>query len=129
MQSDILKKGTVSHHDIRLQVRDTDIRLELKRHLAPRTVRIILQSLPMEGNAHHMDDIVYINTDVKSGRERVRDRFKANEVAFLPAQKCLCFFTRDSSDKRMTPVGIMHGDTSILETVKSGDVLRIYEAV
>ena len=46
---------------------------DLKRHLSPRTVGIIMRSLPLDGNSHLMGkNIVYFETSVDSGIERSR---------------------------------------------------------
>lgn len=124
----ILEGRTVSYQRIVLKVGGTVIPLRLKRHLAPRTVRIILQSLPIHGNAHQAGGMVYINTEIDSGLERGRGAFRAGEISFLPGQQCVCFFVRDGSPgKPMTPIGVMDGDAAVLQTVKPGDVMEIYE--
>lgn len=124
----ILEGRTVSYQRIVLKVGGTVIPLRLKRHLAPRTVRIILQSLPIHGNAHQAGGMVYINTEIDSGLERGRGAFRAGEISFLPGQQCVCFFVRDGSPgKPMTPIGVMEGDAAVLQTVKPGDVMEIYE--
>lgn len=124
----ILEGRTVSYQNIVLKVSGIVIPLRLKRHLAPRTVRIILQSLPIRGNAHQAGGMVYIGTEADSGLERGRGAFRAGEVSFLPGQQCICFFVRDGSPgKPMTPIGVMEGDTTVLQTVKPGDVIEIYE--
>ncbi len=129
MQNDaILQKGTVSFQNTILQVQDTQIPVNFKRHLAPRTVRIMLQSLPIQGNAHRTDDMIYINTEIDSGRERTREKFKSGDVAFLSNQRCLCFFTRDCTPTaKMTPIGTIQDDTNVLQNVRAGDVFKIYE--
>ncbi|RNJ75083.1 MAG: hypothetical protein EB830_06740 [Nitrosopumilus sp. H13] len=106
----------------------SDTLCDLKRHLAPRTVGIILRSLPLEGNAHKLgDSITYIETAVDSGMERARTMFKRGDVAFLPSSGGICFFARDMSAKTMTPIGRLY-DPGILRDVKPGDVLRLYAA-
>ncbi|RNJ76467.1 MAG: hypothetical protein D9C04_01200 [Nitrosopumilus sp. B06] len=100
---------------------------DLKRHLAPRTVGIILRSLPLEGNAHKLGSITYIETAVDSGMERARTAFKRGDVAFLPSSGGICFFAHDMSAKTMTPIGRLH-DPGILNGIKPGDVLRLYAA-
>ncbi|MXX21255.1 MAG: hypothetical protein F4Y82_03960 [Cenarchaeum sp. SB0665_bin_23] len=124
----ILQNRTLSYQKIILNVRGVSIPLRLKRHLAPRTVRRILASLPLRGHAHSKGSMIYINTEVKSGLERGRDDLLAGDVAFLPGQQCLCFITNDyNTQKLMTPLGVMEGDISILKELQPGDVLSIYE--
>ena len=127
-RSRVLDSRTVSYQRIVLRVKGTTIPLRLKRHLAPRTVRMILQSLPIRGNAHSAGEMVYINTEIDSGIERGRRSFVSGDVAFLPGQGCMCFFVTDGAPGRpMTPVGTMEGDAAILSSARPGDVLEIYE--
>ena len=124
----ILRDGTVSYQKIILKVREHRIPLRLKRHLAPRTVRLVLSRLPMSGNVHRHGSMVYINTEINAGLERGRKTLAAGSVAFLPGQKCLCFVIRDHTPGRlMTPVGVMEGDYSVLDQLESGDILHVYE--
>lgn len=124
----ILGSGTLSYQDIVLSTRDGIIRLNLKRHLAPRTVRIILASLPIRGRAHISDNMTYVNMDIKSGLERGRTEFKRGDVAFMPGQCCICFVTGPYSTKRaMTPIGIMDGNIDMLTTIGSDNTVDIYE--
>lgn len=82
----------------------------------------------MSGNAHRHGNMIYINTEINAGLERGRERLAAGSVAFLPGQRCLCFVLRDYTPGRlMTPMGVMEGNYDILEQVKSGDILHIYE--
>ena len=100
---------------------------DLKRHLSPRTVGIMLRSLPLEGNVHLMgENIVYIESPVDSGIERPRTDFKAGDIAFLPSSGSVCFFKGDvSSAKRMTPIGRLGGPLDALLDARPGDILRI----
>jgi hypothetical protein len=102
---------------------------DLKRHLSPRTVGTIMRSLPLEGNSHLMGkSIVYFETSVDSGIERARSEFKKGDVAFLPSTGSFCFFVGNvESAKKMTPIGKFTDDENVLKSVKSGDVIRLYE--
>lgn len=119
---------TLYPQNIVLEARDAKIPLRLKRHLAPRTVRQVLASLPLHGHAHTSDDMVYITTQIKSGVERGRDALAAGDVAFLPGQRCLCFITKSHSTRKlMTPLGSMIGDVAALDSLRPGDVISVYE--
>lgn len=124
----ILEDRTLSYQRIVLEVADAKISLRLKRHLAPRTVRLILGMLPIRGSAHILGSMTYVNIDIKSGLERGRTEFQAGDVTFLPGQGCICFMTGPYTTKKpMTPIGVMEGNTDILKNVGAGDVLYIYE--
>ena len=107
----------------------TKLDCDLKRHLSPRTVGFILRSLPIQGNAHRLGNMLYVETPIDSGVERARREFKKGDVAFLPANGGICFFISDTeSGKTLTPVGRLAGNIESLNDVKAGDVIRIYPA-
>lgn len=125
-----LSNASVSRKQLILEI-DGKIKLtcDLKRHLSPRTVGTIMRSLPLEGNSHLMGkSIVYFETSVDSGIERARSEFKKGDVAFLPSTGSFCFFVGNvESAKKMTPIGKFTDDENVLKSVKSGDVIRLYE--
>ncbi len=106
------------------------ITCELKRHLSPRTIGYVLRALPLKGNAHRMGrGIVYLESPVDSGIERSREEFKKGDVAFLPANGGICFFTRDGAPKAaMGIIGRATGDVESLDGIEPGDVMELYAA-
>ena len=122
-----MDQGTVSKFDVVLKINDSgNIPCQLKRHLSPITVGLIMRMLPLKGNAHQMGkSIVYFETNVNSGIERKKTDFKRGDIAFLPAEGSICFYINDVFDgKPMTPIGKMN-QIEKLNTVKSGDVLSL----
>ncbi len=105
------------------------IQIELKRHLAPKTVGILLRCLPLDGNAHFLGKgIIYFESAIDSGIERARSDFKKGDIAFSPAQASLCFFTHDVSlGKKLSLIGKITSNVDELNCVKSGDVLSLYQ--
>lgn len=105
-----------------------EIQCELKKHLSPKTVGVIVRSLPFDGNYHNMgNSIIYIETSLSSGIERARTDFKKGDIAFLPANGGICFFIKDTtSPKTMTPIGKIISNIDTLSNVKTGDVLSFY---
>ena len=125
-----LSTSSVSKKQLILEIRGkAKISCDLKRHLSPRTVGIILRSLPLEGHAHQLgNSIFYFETSIDSGIERSRSEFKKGDVAFLPSTGSVCFFTNNvTSGKTMTPIGKLGENIDALKDVKSGDVFCIYE--
>lgn len=124
-----LEQNSVSKIKVLLEIRGkAKLNCELKRHLSPRTVGIISRSLPLEGNAHQMTkEITYFETPIDSGTDRPRKEFKKGDIAFLPANGSICFFSNDvSSTKTMTPIGKILSDVEPLLSIKSGDVFSLY---
>lgn len=111
--------------------------LELKRHLAPSTVGLLLRSLPVSGGAHALDAAVagsaaavHLQTAVQAGAERQRTEFAAGDVAFLPHGGSVCFFTRGgTAGRRLTPIGRLgEGGVALLEGARTGDVIEVRAA-
>lgn len=102
---------------------------DLRRHLSPRTVGLILRSVPLSGTMHRMAggwNIVYMTTSIDSGLERARTEFQKGDIAFLPSAGSICFFLNDTSfPRRMTPIGKLGGDVGLLASAGPGTVLSI----
>ena len=123
-----MSAGSVSGSQIIIEIKGkSTLTCELKRHLSPKTVGLIIRSLPLEGNAHFLgQNIVYFETLINSGVERQRTEFKKGDIAFSPAGGSICFFLSDVVlSKSMTPIGKITSDTDMLKVVKSGDVFSL----
>ena len=119
--------GTVSRFDVILKINnDVNIPCQLKRHLSPITVGLIMRMLPLSGNAHQMGkSIVYFQTNLNSGIERKKTDFRRGDIAFLPAEGSVCFYIDDVYDgKSMTPIGRTN-EIEKLNVVKSSDILSL----
>lgn len=126
-----MSAGSVSKIEINVEIKGkSQLKCELKRHLAPKTVGTITRSLPLEGNAHIMgNSFVYMETKINVGGERQRSQFKKGDVSFLPLTGSICFFLNDTdSTKAMTPIGKITSNEFVLSNIKSGDVLVITQA-
>ena len=108
--------------------------LELKRHLAPSTVGLILRSLPISGGAHRLTAAVagsaaavHFQTALQAGDERQRSKFAAGDVAFLPPGGSVCFFTKGGTAGRpMTPIGRAGaGGAALLEKAGRGSTITV----
>lgn len=111
--------------------------LELKRHLAPSTVGLLLRSLPVSGGAHALDravagssEAVHFQTAVQAGAERQRTEFAAGDVAFLPHGGSVCFFTSGgTTGRRLTPIGRLgEGGAVLLKGARPGDTIAVRAA-
>ena len=122
-----MDSGTVSQFDLILKINGSkDMPCQLKRHLSPRTVGLIMRLLPLNGNAHQMGkSIVYFETNINSGLERKTTDFKRGDIAFLPTEGSICFYINDvNNGKPMTPVGKIN-EVEKLTVVKPSDILSL----
>ena len=122
-----MDSGTVSRFNVILKINDGEsITCQLKRHLSPITVGLIMRMLPLSGNAHHIGkSIVYFETNINSGIERKKTDFKRGDIAFLPTEGSVCFYINDVNDgKTMTPIGKID-KIEKLNPVRPSDVLSL----
>ena len=123
-----MSTGSVSKVEAILKIKGkSELKFELKRHLAPKTVGNLTRSIPLEGNAHMMgNSFAYMETRVNTGGEKLRTQFKKGDVAFMAANGSICFFVNDfESAKSMTLIGKITSNIDALNDVKAGDVFLI----
>ena len=122
-----MDSGTVSQFNLILKINESgNMPCELKRHLSPVTVGLIMRMLPLSGNAHQMGkSIVYFETNINSGIERKKTDFKRGDIAFLPTEGSICFYINDvNNGKPMTPIGKIN-EIEKLTVVKPSDILSL----
>jgi hypothetical protein len=126
-----MSAGSVSKQYLVLTLKGKNtLNLELKRHLAPKTVGSIMRSMPIEGNAHMISSsIAFMDTTIRDGGEKLRTQFKKGDVGFLASNSSICFFINDiPSTKSMTLIGKITSNLESLKDVKPGDVFTITQA-
>jgi hypothetical protein len=126
-----MSAGSVSKQELVLTLKGkTSLNLELKHHLAPKTVGTIMRSIPIEGNAHMIGtSIAFVDTTIRAGGEKLRTQFKKGDVGFLASNSSICFFIEDiSSTKSMTLIGKVVSNVESLKDVKPGDIFTITQA-
>jgi hypothetical protein len=99
---------------------------ELIRHLAPRTVDMVVRKLPFEGRAALWKEEVYFEIPVKMGEEKAKSTVEKGTIAFWPMGSALCIFYGESQP--YSPVNILGKIIKNLEVfskVKSGTVIRV----
>jgi hypothetical protein len=99
---------------------------ELIRHLAPRTVDMIVRKLPLEGRAALWKEEIYFEIPVKMGEEKAKSTVEKGTIAFWPMGSALCIFYGESQP--YSPVNILGKITKNLELfskVKSGTTIKV----
>ena len=126
-----MSAGSVSRVEIILEIKGkSELRCELKRHLAPNTIAKIVRALPIEGNAHVQgNSMAYVETAIDTGVERGRKEFKKGDIAFLTSNGSVCFFFNELiSSKAMSPIGKILSNIEPLGELKTGDIFRLTQA-
>jgi len=103
---------------------------ELVRHLAPRTIDMIVRKLPIEGRAALWKEEVYFEIPVKMGEEKAKGIVEKGTIAFWPMGSAMCIFYGETQP--YSPVNILGKITKNLELfrkVKSGTKIRVEKLV
>lgn len=99
---------------------------ELVRHLAPRTVGIIMKRFPIEGQAALWKEEVYFEIPVKMGEEKAKPTVEKGAIAFWPMGNALCVFYGESQPySPVNLVGEVTKNLELFEQVKSGVRIRV----
>ena len=99
---------------------------EFVRHMAPRTVDMIVRRLPLEGRAALWKEEVYFEIPIRMGEEKAKANVEKGTIAFWPMGSAICVFYGESQP--YSPVNILGKITRNLEVfsrVKSGTKIRI----
>jgi len=121
------KEGEISRVKIKFIIEGLgEAEGELVRHLAPRTVDMIVRKLPIEGRAALWKEEVYFEIPVKMGEEKAKSTVEKGTIAFWPMGSALCIFFGESQP--YSPVNVLGKVTKNLEffsRVKSGTTIRV----
>jgi hypothetical protein len=113
-----LASESPSRFQIRIKIEDLgEVKGELTRFSAPRTVDAILRALPIEGKASIWKDEVYFETPVKMGREKEKDTVETGTIAYWPLGSAFCIFYGKSQP--YSPVNILGKVTENLDLLKN----------
>ncbi len=115
-----------------------EVLVELLEDRNPKTVKAVLEALPIEARASRWGDEVYFSTPVKVGAENAQEVVEEGDVAYWPPGNAICIFfgptpaSRDPTEIRpASPVNVFGrviGDPKLFKKVKSGDKIRIEPA-
>ncbi len=99
---------------------------EFIRFLAPRTVRAILEKLPVEGRANIWNEEVYFEIPVKMGAEKAKRIVKRGTIAYWPLGRSICIFFEESQPySPVNPVGRISENLELFKRVKDGVRVKI----
>lgn len=99
---------------------------EIVRHLAPRTINLIVKKLPIEGRAALWKEEVYFEIPVKMGEEKAKGTVEKGTIAFWPMGSAICVFYGETQP--YSPVNVLGKITKNLELfsrVKSGTTIKV----
>jgi len=99
---------------------------EFVRHLAPRTIDMIVRILPVEGRAALWKEEVYFEIPVKMGEEKAKSTVEKGTIAFWPMGSAICIFYGETQP--YSPVNVLGEITKNLELfsrVKSGTKIKV----
>jgi hypothetical protein len=99
---------------------------ELVRHLAPRTIDMIVRKLPLEGRTALWKEEVYFEIPVKMGEEKAKSTVEKGTIAFWPMGSAICVFYGESQPySQVNVLGKITKNLELFNRVKSGTKIKV----
>jgi hypothetical protein len=99
---------------------------ELVRHLAPRTIDMIVRKLPLEGRTALWKKEVYFEIPVKMGEEKAKSTVEKGTIAFWPMGSAICVFYGESQPySQVNVLGKITKNLELFNRVKSGTKIKV----
>jgi len=117
----------ISHIPIKIEIEGMgEVRGELIRFLAPRTINVILRSLPFEGRAALLVNEIYFRIPVKVGKEKAVLNVEKGTIAYWPMGTAFCiFFEKSQPYSAVNRIGKIVEKIDLFKDVSSGTKIRI----
>jgi len=116
-----------SHIPIKIEIEDIgEVRGELIRFLAPRTINVIMRSLPFEGRVALLTNQIYFRIPIKVGKEKAVLTVEKGTIAYWPMGSAFCiFFEKSQSFSAVNRIGKVVEKIDLFKDVVSGTKIRI----
>jgi hypothetical protein len=99
---------------------------ELRSFLAPRTIRTIQNSLPLEGRASLGKEMIYFEIPIKTGLEKAKKRVTRGTIAYWPLANAICVFYSDMNTySPVNVIGFITDNIDIFERIRSGMIIKM----
>ena len=99
---------------------------EIVRHLAPRTINMIVKKLPIEGRAALWKEEVYFEIPVKMGEEKAKGTVENGTIAFWPMGSAICVFYGETQPySPVNVLGKIMKNLELFSRVKSGTTIKV----
>jgi hypothetical protein len=99
---------------------------ELIRHLAPRTIAMIVRKLPLEGRTALWKEEVYFEIPVKMGEEKAKSTVEKGTIAFWPMGSAICIFHGETQPySPVNVLGTITKNLKLFSRVKSGTKVKV----
>jgi len=101
----------------------------------PKTLKAVLQALPIESTANRWGDEVYFETPVKVKLENPVQDVEVGDVAYWPPGRAICVFfgptpvSKSEKPRAYSPVNVFArivGDARIFSRVKDGEKIMLF---
>jgi hypothetical protein len=101
----------------------------------PKTLKAVLNALPIESTANRWGDEVYFETPVKTGLENAVQDVEVGDVAYWPPGRAICVFfgptpvSKGDKPRAYSPVNVfakITGNAKIFAKVKDGERIMLF---
>lgn len=111
-----------------IQIGDDEFRARLVEDRSPKTVKAILEALPIESVARKWGDEIYFEIPVKAPRENAQAAVRKGDLGYWPDGNCFCIFygktPMSSSEDNIVPAS----PVNVIGTIENHEGLRAHAA-
>jgi hypothetical protein len=99
---------------------------ELRSFLAPRTIRTIQNSLPLEGRASLGKEMIYFEIPIKTGLEKAKKHVTRGTIAYWPLANSICVFHSEiNTYSPVNVIGFITENINVFEKITSGMIIKM----
>ena len=99
---------------------------ELRSFLAPRTIRTIQNSLPLEGRASLGKEMIYFEIPIKTGLEKAKKHVTRGTIAYWPLANAICVFHSEiNTYSPVNIIGFITDNIDVFERIISGMIIKM----
>ena len=99
---------------------------ELRSFLAPRTIRTIHNSLPLEGRASLGKEMIYFEIPIKTGLEKAKKHVTRGTIAYWPLANSICVFQSEiNTYSPVNIIGFITENIDVFEKITSGMIIKM----
>jgi len=111
---------------LRITFQSVEVKGELVRILAPRTVEKLAGAMPFTSKSFLWKEEVYFETPVSLGPEKPKPTVQTGDIAYWPPGKAFCiFFGKSQPYSPVNVIGKITSDLDALRKVRQGEWVKV----
>jgi hypothetical protein len=112
---------------VRILIEEADVELVAELNESS-TAGALWDALPLESATQTWGAEVYFSVPVRSGPEDPQATVTSGAVGYWPPGSAVCLFFGQQPVSPVNLIGVLEGDSNVLEVVRAGQLMRLEAA-